>query len=106
MAVKVGINGFGRIGRLVARAMLLQKKGKFEIVAINDLFDADMLAYMFKYDSTQGKFPGTVTAKGSAIVVDGVEMLVQLAMQIFEAWTSIAPDEEVFQKAVTAALAE
>ena len=74
MAVKVGINGFGRIGRLVARAMLMQKKGKFQIMAINDLFDADMLAYMFKYDSTQGKFPGTVTAKGSAIVVDGVEI--------------------------------
>ncbi len=74
MAVKVGINGFGRIGRLVARAMLLQEKGKFEIAAINDLFDADMLAYMFKYDSTQGKFPGTVTAKGSSIVVNGVEI--------------------------------
>ncbi len=74
MAVKVGINGFGRIGRLVARAMLLQKKGRFEIVAVNDLFDADMLAYMFKYDSTQGKFPGTVSVKGTSIVVNGAEI--------------------------------
>jgi glyceraldehyde 3-phosphate dehydrogenase len=74
MAIKVGINGFGRIGRLVARAMLQQKQGKFEVVAINDLFDADMLAYMFKYDSTQGRFPGTVSAKGSSIVVNGVEI--------------------------------
>jgi glyceraldehyde 3-phosphate dehydrogenase len=74
MAVKVGINGFGRIGRLVARAMLMQQKGKFEVVAINDLFDADMLAYMFKYDSTHGKFPGTVAAKGTSIVVNGAEI--------------------------------
>jgi glyceraldehyde 3-phosphate dehydrogenase len=73
MAVKVGINGFGRIGRLVCRAMA-QKPDKFEIVAINDLFDADMLAYMFKYDTTQGKYPGKVVAKQGAIVVDGKEI--------------------------------
>ena len=54
MATKVGINGFGRIGRLVARVMAPQSK-RFEIMGINDLFDADMLAYMFKYDSTQGR---------------------------------------------------
>ena len=47
-AVKVGINGFGRIGRLVARVMA-EQPAKFDIVAVNDLFDADMLAYMFKY---------------------------------------------------------
>lgn len=73
MAVKVGVNGFGRIGRLVVRAMM-QQKGKFEVMAINDLFDADMLAYMFKYDSTQGKFDGTVSVKGSSIVVNGKEI--------------------------------
>jgi glyceraldehyde 3-phosphate dehydrogenase len=73
MAVKVGVNGFGRIGRLVTRVMA-QKPKQFEIMAINDLFDADMLAYMFKYDSTQGKYGGKVEVKGSAIVIDGREI--------------------------------
>jgi glyceraldehyde 3-phosphate dehydrogenase len=73
MATKVGVNGFGRIGRLVVRAMA-DKPDKFQIVAINDLFDADMLAYMFKYDSTQGKFPGKVEVKGTAIVINGKEI--------------------------------
>jgi glyceraldehyde 3-phosphate dehydrogenase len=73
MATKVGINGFGRIGRLVLRVMA-QKPKKFEVMAINDLFDADMLAYMFKYDSTQGRFQGKVEVKGSAIVIDGREI--------------------------------
>jgi glyceraldehyde 3-phosphate dehydrogenase len=73
MATKVGVNGFGRIGRLVVRA-LMGKPDKFQVVAINDLFDADMLAYMFKYDSTQGKFPGTVEVKGTSIVVNGKEI--------------------------------
>ncbi|MDD4890664.1 MAG: type I glyceraldehyde-3-phosphate dehydrogenase [Phycisphaerae bacterium] len=72
-AVKVGINGFGRIGRLVARVMA-EQPNKFDIVAINDLFDADMLAYMFKYDTTQRRFPGTVEARGAAIVVNGKEI--------------------------------
>ena len=74
MATKVGVNGFGRIGRLVVRAMMMEKPGKFEVAAINDLFDADMLAYMFKYDSTQGKFPGKVEVKGTSIVVNGKEI--------------------------------
>jgi glyceraldehyde 3-phosphate dehydrogenase len=73
MAVKVAINGFGRIGRLVLRVMA-QKPKTFDVVAINDLFDADMLAYMFKYDSTQRKYKGEVKAKGSAIVIDGKEI--------------------------------
>ncbi len=73
MATKVGINGFGRIGRLVTRVMAEQPK-RFQIMAINDLFDADMLAYMFKYDSTQGKYPGKVEVKGSSIVIDGKEI--------------------------------
>lgn len=73
MAVKVGVNGFGRIGRLVTRVMAQQPK-RFEIMAINDLFDADMLAYMFKYDSTQGKYGGKVEVQGSSIVVDGREI--------------------------------
>jgi glyceraldehyde 3-phosphate dehydrogenase len=73
MATKVGINGFGRIGRLVLRVMAEQPK-KFDVVGINDLFDADMLAYMLKYDSTHGKFNGTVEAKGAAIVINGKEV--------------------------------
>ncbi|MCX5645232.1 MAG: type I glyceraldehyde-3-phosphate dehydrogenase [Phycisphaerae bacterium] len=73
MATKVGVNGFGRIGRLVVRAMA-EKPDKFQIMAINDLFDADMLAYMFKYDSTQGKFDGKVEVKGTALVINGKEI--------------------------------
>ena len=73
MATKVGVNGFGRIGRLVVRAMA-EKANKFEIMAINDLFDADMLAYMFKYDSTQGRFPGKVEVKGTSLVINGKEI--------------------------------
>jgi len=71
MAVKVGINGFGRIGRLVFRAMC-ERGDAFDVVAINDLADAGMLAHLLKYDSTQGRFPGTVAAKGDdAMVVNG-----------------------------------
>jgi glyceraldehyde 3-phosphate dehydrogenase len=73
MAVKVAINGFGRIGRLVLRVMAQQPK-RFEVMAINDLFNADMLAYMFKYDSTQGKYKGKVEVKDNAIVIDGREI--------------------------------
>jgi len=73
MAVKVAINGFGRIGRLVFRVMA-EKPEKFDVVAINDMFDADMLAYMLKYDSTQGRFPGKVVGKQGAIVVNGKEI--------------------------------
>lgn len=73
MAVKVAINGFGRIGRLVYRVMA-GRTSEFDVVAINDMFDADMLAYMFKYDSTQGRFQGSVSAKPGAIVVNGKEI--------------------------------
>jgi glyceraldehyde 3-phosphate dehydrogenase len=73
MAIKVAINGFGRIGRLVFRVMA-EKPEKFDIVAINDLFDSDMLSYMLRYDSTQGRFPGKVVAKQGAIVVNGKEI--------------------------------
>lgn len=62
MAVKVGINGFGRIGRLVARAILERKTTGIELVAVNDLTDAKSNAYLFKYDSVHGRFPGEVKA--------------------------------------------
>ncbi|MGE3819994.1 MAG: type I glyceraldehyde-3-phosphate dehydrogenase, partial [Isosphaeraceae bacterium] len=70
MAVKVGINGFGRIGRLVFRAMAAHPD-KFEVVAINDLSDASQLAMLLKYDSVHGRFKGTVTPGENALVVDG-----------------------------------
>ncbi len=73
MAAKVAINGFGRIGRLVFRVMA-EKPEQFDVVAINDMFDADTLSYVLKYDSTQGRFPGKVVAKQGAIVVNGKEI--------------------------------
>src|SRR5271156_6569874 len=68
MAVKVAINGFGRIGRLVFRALVEQGLlgSVFDVVAVGDIVPADNLAYLVKYDSTQGKFAGTVTSKKSA----------------------------------------
>jgi glyceraldehyde 3-phosphate dehydrogenase len=69
MSVNVGINGFGRIGRLVFRRLL--KQSEFNVVAINDITDAKTLAYLLKYDSVHGVFPGSVTAEGDSIVVDG-----------------------------------
>jgi len=69
MAIKVGINGFGRIGRLVLRAML--DRDEFEVVQINDITSASVLAHLFKYDSVHGKFKGEVTAADNAIIVNG-----------------------------------
>jgi len=70
MAIKVGINGFGRIGRMVFRAVAKDFKD-IEIVGINDLLDADYLAYMLKYDSVHGRFDGDVSADANNIIVDG-----------------------------------
>ncbi len=69
MAINVGINGFGRIGRLVFRRMM--QTGGFNIVGINDITDAKTLAYLLKYDSVHGIFPGTITSDADGIVVDG-----------------------------------
>ena len=74
MATRIGINGFGRIGRNVFK--VLMKGGEFEVAAINDLTDAKTLAHLLKYDSTYGRYPGSVSAKGSAIVVDGKEVAI------------------------------
>ncbi|MCW8924408.1 MAG: type I glyceraldehyde-3-phosphate dehydrogenase [Gammaproteobacteria bacterium] len=70
MTIKVGINGFGRIGRMVFRAVQNEFKD-IEIVGINDLLDADYLAYMLKYDSVHGRFNGEVSAEPGAMIVDG-----------------------------------
>jgi len=69
MAIKIGINGFGRIGRLVFRSAM--KQSDVTVVGINDLLDVDHLAYLLKYDSVHGKYDGTVEVKGSNLVVDG-----------------------------------
>ncbi len=72
--IKVGINGFGRIGRLTFRAMLA--KENIEVVAINDLTDAKTLAHLLKYDSVHGKFPGEVSLDGDSLVVNGAKLKV------------------------------
>jgi glyceraldehyde 3-phosphate dehydrogenase len=71
MAVKVGINGFGRIGRLTFRAIQQNAKGQVEVVGINDLADAKSLAHLLKYDSTYHGYQGTVAVDGTNLVVDG-----------------------------------
>ncbi len=71
MAIRVGINGFGRIGRLVFRAA---RGEDIEVVGINDLTDAKTLAHLLKYDSVHGRFPGSVEVGDNAIVVDGVNI--------------------------------
>ncbi len=77
MATKIGINGFGRIGRLVARAILARTDGKLELVAINDLTDSKTNAHLLKYDSIHGRLPGTVKATADdEISVDGKKIKV------------------------------
>ena len=77
MAVKVGINGFGRIGRLVARAILEKNSKAIELVAINDLTDAKSNAYLFKYDSVHGRFNGEVKATADDVIsVNGKQIKV------------------------------
>src|SRR3954453_10459601 len=103
MAVKVAINGFGRIGRLVFRAIaehgLIGKD--IEVVAVGDIVPADNLAYLLKYDSVQGKFEGQVSSKKSAadkaeddvLVVDGKEIKVVSAKTLAELpWKDLGVD--------------
>jgi glyceraldehyde 3-phosphate dehydrogenase len=71
MAAKVGINGFGRIGRQVLKAMKENYRDDFDVVAVNDLFDTKTNAHLFKYDSNFGRYDGTVEVAGDDIVVDG-----------------------------------
>ena len=76
MAIRVGINGFGRIGRQVLKAIKERHPDTLEVVAVNDLFDADINAYLFKHDSNYGMYEGTVEVKDGNIVVDGKEIKV------------------------------
>ena len=71
MSVKVGINGFGRIGRLVLRTLKARYPKDIEVVAVNDLFDPATNAHLLKYDSTYGNFDGTVEVKDGNLIIDG-----------------------------------
>lgn len=81
MSKKIAINGFGRIGRLVFRE-IFNRKLDFEIVGINDLTDAATLAHLFKYDSTQGKFDGTVSVEENNLIVNGVKIPISASKTI------------------------
>jgi glyceraldehyde 3-phosphate dehydrogenase len=71
MTIKVGINGFGRIGRMVFRAAIQNFSSDIEIVGINDLLEPDYLAYMLKYDSVHGRFKGDIAVEGNTLIVNG-----------------------------------
>lgn len=76
--IKIGINGFGRIGRIVFR--IAMKDPNIEVVGINDLLDVDYMAYMLKYDTVHGKFDGTVSVGGNHLVVNGQKIRVTAEM--------------------------
>jgi glyceraldehyde 3-phosphate dehydrogenase len=71
MTIKVGINGFGRIGRMVFRAAVQNFADDIEVVGINDLLEPDYLAYMLQYDSVHGRFKGTIAVDGNTLIVNG-----------------------------------
>ena len=76
MVTRIGINGFGRIGRQVTRAIIELYPEKLETAAVNDLADAKTNAHLFKYDTNYGKYPGTVEARDSSLIIDGKEIKV------------------------------
>tara|TARA_R110002153_G_scaffold104022_1_gene241572 strand:- start:13459 stop:14454 length:996 start_codon:yes stop_codon:yes gene_type:complete len=91
MTIKVGINGFGRIGRFVFRAAC--ERNDIEVVGINDLLDADYMAYMLKYDSTHGKFNGTVEVTDGQLIVNGKTIRVTAERNPADlAWDTIGAD--------------
>ncbi|CAB1370435.1 type I glyceraldehyde-3-phosphate dehydrogenase [Denitratisoma oestradiolicum] len=92
MAIKVGINGFGRIGRMVFRAAT-QNFADIEIVGINDLLEPDYLAYMLKYDSVHGRFKGTVAVEGNTLIVNGKKIRLTAVKDPAELkWNEIGAD--------------
>ncbi|MDK3161516.1 type I glyceraldehyde-3-phosphate dehydrogenase [Kamptonema cortianum] len=74
MAIRVGINGFGRIGRQVTRAIREHYAGEIDLVAFNDLGDLDTMAHLFRYDSNYGRYPGTVEKGSGSLIIDGDEI--------------------------------
>ena len=92
MAIKVGINGFGRIGRMVFRAAV-QNFPDIEIVGINDLLEPEYLAYMLTYDSVHGRFKGTVTVEGTTLIVNGKKIRLTAVKDPAELkWNEIGAD--------------
>lgn len=92
MAIKVGINGFGRIGRMVFRAAI-KNFSDIEIVGINDLLDPAYLAYMLKYDSVHGKFQGTVAVEGNNLVVNGKKIRLTAERDVLNLkWNEVGAD--------------
>ena len=77
MAIKVGINGFGRIGRNVLRSAIENFGNDIEIVGINDLLEPDYLAYMLKYDSVHGRFDGEVSVDGNNLIINGKKVILK-----------------------------
>ncbi|KAE9537806.1 type I glyceraldehyde-3-phosphate dehydrogenase [Ursidibacter maritimus] len=112
MAIKIGINGFGRIGRIVFRAA--QQRDDIEVVGINDLIDVDYMAYMLKYDSTHGRFNGTVEVKDGQLVVNGKAIRVtaerdpanlkwnEIGVDVAVEATGLFLDDETARKHITA----
>jgi len=93
MAIKVGINGFGRIGRMVFRAAVKNFSNDIEIVGINDLLSPDYLAYMLKYDSVHGKFQGEVSVEGTNLIVNGKKIRLTAVKDPAELkWNEVSAD--------------
>ena len=88
MAIKVGINGFGRIGRMVFRAAV-QNFPDIEIVGINDLLEPDYLAYMLQFDSVHGRFKGTISVDGTTLIVNGKRIRLRLRKISFSVLVAI-----------------
>jgi glyceraldehyde 3-phosphate dehydrogenase len=92
MTIKVGINGFGRIGRLVLRAAI-RDFPDIEVVGINDLLEPDYLAYMLSFDSVHGRFKGTVAVEGNTLIVNGKKIRVSAVKDPAELkWNEIGAD--------------
>ena len=92
MTIKVGINGFGRIGRMVFRAAVQNFKD-IEIVAINDLLEPDYLAYMLKYDSVHGRFKGDIAVDGNTLIVNGKKIRLTAVKDPVELkWNEVGDD--------------
>lgn len=112
MTIKVGINGFGRIGRFVFRASV--ERDDIEVVAINDLIDVEYMAYMLKYDSTHGRFNGTVEVKDGNLIVNGKTIRVtaernpedlkwdQIGVEVVAEATGLFLDDATARKHITA----
>jgi glyceraldehyde 3-phosphate dehydrogenase len=93
MTIKIGINGFGRIGRMVFRAAVQNFADDIEIVGINDLLEPDYLAYMLKYDSVHGRFKGEVSVDGTSLIVNGKKIRLTAVKNPAElAWGDVGAD--------------